>query len=215
MKKKLVTGLVIGLFVGGVPAISHAVTLAYDGGVEGNVIAINGLVVDGTTYNAAFHGGTSPGGWQSFFTLWGDLGTSSTGMLGGTPTFWNNRDGAMTAAQAIADALGTTEHTDVNGSNINDSFFLPYSGVSASLNTQSSINVIMDVGGARLGDPLDSYLTLDILEATVANISQLYAERPVVSFDVVPTSPVPVPAAVWLFGSGLIGLIGIARRKKS
>lgn len=26
---------------------------------------------------------------------------------------------------------------------------------------------------------------------------------------------VPVPAAVWLFGSGLIGLIGAARRKKS
>lgn len=27
--------------------------------------------------------------------------------------------------------------------------------------------------------------------------------------------PVPIPAAVWLFGSGLIGLIGVARRKKS
>ena len=27
------------------------------------------------------------------------------------------------------------------------------------------------------------------------------------------TSVVPVPAAVWLFGSGLIGLIGVARRK--
>ena len=26
-------------------------------------------------------------------------------------------------------------------------------------------------------------------------------------------SAVPVPAAVWLFGSGLIGLIGVARRK--
>ena len=26
---------------------------------------------------------------------------------------------------------------------------------------------------------------------------------------------VPIPAAVWLFGSGLIGLIGVARRKKS
>ena len=26
---------------------------------------------------------------------------------------------------------------------------------------------------------------------------------------------VPIPAAVWLFGSGLLGLIGIARRKKS
>ena len=28
-------------------------------------------------------------------------------------------------------------------------------------------------------------------------------------------APVPVPAAVWLFGSGLLGLVGVARRKKS
>ena len=35
--------------------------------------------------------------------------------------------------------------------------------------------------------------------------------------DIIPqsggTSPVPVPAAVWLFGSGLIGLVGVARRR--
>jgi len=30
----------------------------------------------------------------------------------------------------------------------------------------------------------------------------------------VKASVVPVPAAVWLFGSGLVGLIGVARRKK-
>ena len=28
-------------------------------------------------------------------------------------------------------------------------------------------------------------------------------------------TPVPVPAAVWLFGSGLLGLIGVAKRKKA
>ena len=28
-------------------------------------------------------------------------------------------------------------------------------------------------------------------------------------------SAIPVPAAVWLFGSGLIGLVGLARRKKA
>jgi len=29
------------------------------------------------------------------------------------------------------------------------------------------------------------------------------------------TTAVPVPAAVWLFGSGLLGLVGVARRKKA
>jgi hypothetical protein len=28
-----------------------------------------------------------------------------------------------------------------------------------------------------------------------------------------PTSPVPIPAAVWLFGSGLLGLMGVGRRR--
>jgi len=34
------------------------------------------------------------------------------------------------------------------------------------------------------------------------------------SFVPTPGPAVPVPAAVWLFGSGLLGLVGIARRKK-
>ena len=33
-------------------------------------------------------------------------------------------------------------------------------------------------------------------------------------FPVSGTSPIPVPAAVWLFGSGLVGLVGVARRRK-
>ena len=34
-------------------------------------------------------------------------------------------------------------------------------------------------------------------------------------YELVSTTVVPVPAALWLFGSGIIGLAGIARRKKS
>jgi len=34
------------------------------------------------------------------------------------------------------------------------------------------------------------------------------------SFVTPPPAAIPVPAAVWLFGSGLLGLVGIARRKK-
>ena len=29
-----------------------------------------------------------------------------------------------------------------------------------------------------------------------------------------PVSAVPIPSAVWLFGSGLLGLVGVVRRKK-
>ena len=34
------------------------------------------------------------------------------------------------------------------------------------------------------------------------------------SMTVTAINTVPVPAAIWLFGSGLLGLIGISRRKK-
>lgn len=36
---------------------------------------------------------------------------------------------------------------------------------------------------------------------------------PIIAYENVPA--VPVPAAIWLFGSGLLGFVGIARRKKA
>lgn len=35
------------------------------------------------------------------------------------------------------------------------------------------------------------------------------------AFRISDISPVPIPAAVWLFSSGLLGLVGVARRKKA
>lgn len=43
-------------------------------------------------------------------------------------------------------------------------------------------------------------------------LSDVYFDNVSVTVDV---SAVPVPAAAWLFGSGLIGLVGMARRKKA
>ncbi len=40
-----------------------------------------------------------------------------------------------------------------------------------------------------------------------------YVGLPISWLMVRDVSPVPVPAAMWLFGSGLLGLIGVARRK--
>jgi hypothetical protein len=41
----------------------------------------------------------------------------------------------------------------------------------------------------------------------------LSADSSVAISGFVQQTPVPVPAAVWLFGSGLLGLVAIARRK--
>ena len=40
-----------------------------------------------------------------------------------------------------------------------------------------------------------------------------YGNSGFVDLDPITVSAVPVPSAVWLFGSGLVGLIGVARRK--
>jgi len=55
------------------------------------------------------------------------------------------------------------------------------------------------------------------LSATTTAMNELaWIEKKIIggSIDMsIITAPVPVPAAVWLFGSGLIGLVGLARRK--
>lgn len=43
--------------------------------------------------------------------------------------------------------------------------------------------------------------------------SNYLAAYPIYKNESVEVSAIPVPAAAWLFGSGLIGLIGLARRK--
>ncbi|MDH5612112.1 MAG: VPLPA-CTERM sorting domain-containing protein [Gammaproteobacteria bacterium] len=62
-----------------------------------------------------------------------------------------------------------------------------------------SANLSYDAGSLSTG------LTGGRLEG-IGNISNLSAKLG-------PVSVVPVPAAVWLFGSGLIALVGLARRK--
>lgn len=51
--------------------------------------------------------------------------------------------------------------------------------------------------------------------ASIGDPLSLSSEISPGSINSVPLSAVPVPAAVWLFSSGLIGLIGVARRKKA
>jgi len=67
---------------------------------------------------------------------------------------------------------------------------------------QLSLGTDDGIGGSPMdnGPFTDFNANFDITSVTVTSVV---------------TSPVPVPAAVWLFGSGLIGLAGVARRRKA
>jgi hypothetical protein len=65
----------------------------------------------------------------------------------------------------------------------------------------------------------DTYTSTDVIATTPAGPDGILGLSMIdgafvgfnANFDFV--APVPVPAAVWLFGSGLLGLVGVARRK--
>ena len=59
---------------------------------------------------------------------------------------------------------------------------------------------VFDLAIIELGDSDGQLLTATTTSATVEVMS--------------PLNPVPVPAAVWLFGTALLGLVGFGRRKK-
>jgi len=49
----------------------------------------------------------------------------------------------------------------------------------------------------------------------VTMVNGFTGQTPLIDLHIQAPAPVPVPAAAWLFGSGLLGLVGMARRKKA
>jgi len=73
------------------------------------------------------------------------------------------------------------------------------------------------VAGATLDAGLNATIVSsgNIGSAWGAFVNTPYTEVWSVSFTDTTVAAVPVPAAVWLFGSGLVGLAGVARRRKA
>lgn len=79
----------------------------------------------------------------------------------------------------------------------------------------ASMAVFAAQAGLNPTDPI-SKINLNFFASgnTFGNVSGVAHSSSTVWFDNVAIGAVPVPAAAWLFGSGLLGLAGIARRKK-
>ena len=167
---------------------------------------ILGLSIGGTLYDVTFHDGAS----DSFNALWD---ADDDGVFGGggsvfsvAPTFWGDAAGAAVARDAIIAVLGITDVT--TGSS--DSFAIPYSA-----NTGNDINPGEDYIDAAFDRFTEPNTDTGVNENEfVEDYGDILAPGLVPWASFAPT-PVPLPAAIWLFGSGLLGLVGLARREVS
>ena len=157
---------------------------------------------------------------------------ASTGATGSTFGFTFNLpialSGPINAISSVSYSLTSTtsagaQIAPVVGSNIVSAF-----EVDTTVGGLSSLNKGVDVGNTFFftGGPLTQNssvftasntltgnLAYDLMTVKVDFSLSANSSTGISGF--VQQTPVPVPAAAWLFGSGLIGLIGIARRKKT
>jgi hypothetical protein len=142
--------------------------------------------------------------------LIGDTATV-TFSLSGIPTPTDGDSGAIALfgmdAAGLDAIIGTPDNWTFN-SGVDNPF------VSDSLNNTdngaSSYTLTFDVGSSAT---LGTYLIDVILAGDDADVSGDTRWYDATSFSV-NVAAIPVPAAVWLFGSGLLGLVGVARRRR-
>lgn len=170
-----------------------------------------GLDIGGTRYDVTFH--TNSG--DSFMALWDadndGVWGGGTSVFAAAPLFWGDAAGAALASNAIIGALGSADWVDSFGTNY-DRALVPWGAFNCQLGGSP---IPLTAGNECIGSRGDQNVDLAIDNDVMLSIIQEDLARSDLRYASFAVSAVPVPAAVWLFGSGLLGLIGVARRKKT
>ena len=160
------------------------------------------------------------GGFEtSDFTGWTHAGNTGSDSVSSNPTWVHSgifgaQLGAVSPTFLYQDLVTIPGQTysisfwlksDNNG-NTPDNFFTAYWG-----NTGNTL-----FSGQDLSDSAyTKYTYLQVASSTTTQFGLLYANIPwFFGLDDVDVSPVPIPGAVWLLGSGIVGLIGLKRRMR-
>ena len=105
------------------------------------------------------------------------------------------------------------DDTNREGETVNYNLYeAVFAGFTATLGNSLLSWTDIDTAGTPGGTNLQSYL-MDSNKEYVLSVST--AGQPFIQSVSTVVTSVPVPAAIWLFGSALMGLVGLSRRKAS
>ena len=151
---------------------------------------------------------TNTSGSTQTYTLGTTIGVSPTipigamqGSIGFTLTD-NNSNGATLATSGVSIYQGTID------GNVARTLWNSSTTFTAPFGSTASSTYFGFPTRETAPESVDSNIGVLIKFSLTAGDSVAFTSN----FDVV---PVPVPAAIWLFGSGLLGLFGVSRRKRS
>ena len=173
--------------------------------------AIVSFILDG---NAGL--GLLPGNENPSPTTGGTGGLGSGGISYDTVTNVLSIDIVWGSANGFTDLTGDVTASHIHGLTAPPpTGFSENAGVLYPLHTLSGFNISATSGGFTGTVGIQELHEASLLAGqTYINVHTAVNPGGEIRGQLV-VNPVPVPAAVWLFGSGLLGLIGIARRKKA
>jgi len=175
---------------------SFAAILTFDAGV---VTGVNNVQVGGQTFRVEFMDGV-------FLDLYPD---------GINPIFFQDISNVIEAANQIGEAFSSdlrfNDADQIFGCESAPLAPLGHCGILFPFDVEgeeaiNALYAIGDTGGV-------GFSALDAGATETQAGAGLGEDLDNLVFAVV--TPVPIPSAIWLFGSGLLGLVGIARRKKA
>ena len=223
MKKSRLLGAVSAGIIGFVCSTSHAITLHtsdfIDDASRSNFNGFEAIPNDGATYT----GGSGPyiEDGVKVEQINGDRGNDiaviySGGTYEGSYSWYPNGGDSGYTMITMADGSDFNNIGFYAGTGDSPSLILfdllldgssVFSGSTPFIGTRGDFNYIGFSGGG-----FDAMLVRDNLGG---GNSFYDGGLNSLALDAIETSAVPIPPAVWLFGSGLLGLVGIARRKKA